>query len=49
MLQLNYTYDNLDAISNETYAEFQTLENVVLTIFKILAEYEKLVESSELK
>jgi len=49
MLRLNHMYDHLDVISNKTYAEFQTLQNVVLTIFEILAEYEKLVESSELK
>jgi len=41
------THDPIDVISTKMTQEFKVLENVILTAFKILNEYEKLVESSE--
>jgi len=47
ILMSQLTHDNIDVMSTKTTEEFKVLENVILTAFKILDEYEKLVESSK--
>ena len=39
------THDHIDVMSTKMVEEFIVLENVILTAYKILDEYEKLVES----
>jgi hypothetical protein len=49
MLRSKYTFDHLDITFEKIDDEFIKLENIVLSAFKILDEYEKLVESSKLE
>jgi len=49
MLRLNYTNSDIYEFSEKMDNEFETMESIIKSALEIVEEYEKQIESSELK